>query len=52
MEWRQDTLTVDINRVAAQAGKAGKRLYIMEHTVLSTATASIKPGTRIDFFRW
>ncbi len=49
MEIGGKTLTVDIGRVAAQANGAALMHY-GETTVLSTATASIKPRDGIDFF--
>ncbi len=49
MEIGGKTLTVDIGRVAAQANGAALMHY-GDTTVLSTATASIKPRDGIDFF--
>ena len=49
MELAGRTLTVDVNRVAAQANGAAFMHY-GETTVLSTATASEKPREGIDFF--
>lgn len=49
MELAGRTLTVDINRVAAQANGAALMHY-GDTVVLSTATASDKPREGIDFF--
>lgn len=49
MELAGRTLTVDIGRVAAQANGAAFMHY-GDTTVLSTATASVKPREGIDFF--
>lgn len=49
MEIGGRTLTVDINRVAAQANGAALMHY-GDTVVLSTATASAKPREGIDFF--
>jgi polyribonucleotide nucleotidyltransferase len=49
MELAGRTLTVDVNRVAAQANGAALMHY-GDTTVLSTATASEKPRDGIDFF--
>ena len=49
MELAGRTLTVDIDRVAKQAGGAAFMHY-GETTVLSTATASKEPREGIDFF--
>lgn len=49
MELAGRTLTVDIGRVCAQANGAALLKY-GETTVLSTATASVKPRDGIDFF--
>lgn len=49
MELAGRTLTVDVNRVAAQANGAALMHY-GETVVLSTATASEKPREGIDFF--
>ena len=49
MEVAGRTLTVDVNRVAAQANGAALMHY-GETVVLSTATASEKPREGIDFF--
>ena len=49
MELAGKTLTVDVNRVAAQANGAALMHY-GDTVVLSTATASEKPRDGIDFF--
>ena len=49
MELAGRTLTVDIDRVAAQANGAALMHY-GDTVVLSTATASEKPRDGIDFF--
>ena len=49
MELAGRTLTVDIGRVCAQANGAALLKY-GDTTVLSTATASVKPREGIDFF--
>ena len=49
MELAGKTLTLDINRVAAQANGAVLIKY-GETTLLCTATASVKPRDGIDFF--
>ncbi len=49
MELAGRTLTVDIGRVCAQANGAALLKY-GDTTVLSTATASVKPRDGIDFF--
>jgi polyribonucleotide nucleotidyltransferase len=49
MELAGRTLTVDVNRVAAQANGA-VLMHYGETVVLSTATASEKPREGIDFF--
>lgn len=49
MELAGRTLTIDVNRVAAQANGA-VLMHYGDTTVLSTATASDKPREGIDFF--